>query len=229
MGDLTAGAVLAGAIAAALFRRERPVVVRSSTSLCFDGDVGGRPGAIASQLYGVETIPRMHHADLPNPLVAAYATRDGRLLYFAGIQTENHFENFCACIDRKDLLADPRFVTGAERYAHRTELIAVLDEVFASRDLAEWVQRLQGVTTPWTVVQTAREAAIDPQVMANHLIPTVQGAVAYPVVASPAQFDDVPPRLSPAPDHGEHTDEVLMELGRSWEEILELKESDAVF
>ncbi len=229
MGDLAAGAALAGAIAAALLRRERTgkgAVV--DVSLLSTAMWVGAPAAMASLLYGVDTIPRMRHADLPNPLVAAYATRDGRLLYLAGIQTENHFENFCACVDRKDLLTDPRFVTSAERYAHRAELIAVLDELFASRDLADWVTRLQGLTTPWTVIQTAQEAATDPQVTANHLIPTVQGAVDHPVVASPAQFDGIPPRLTPAPDHGEHTDEVLLELGRSWEEILELKESNAV-
>ena len=107
-------------------------------------------------------------------------------------------------------------------------MIVVLDELFASRDLADWVMRLRGLTTPWTVIQTAQEAAVDAQVTTNHLIPTLQGTVEYSVVASPAEFDGIPPRLTPAPDHGEHTDEVLLELGRSWEEILQLKGSDAV-
>jgi crotonobetainyl-CoA:carnitine CoA-transferase CaiB-like acyl-CoA transferase len=229
MGDLVAGVALAGAIVAALLRRERTgrgAIV--DVSLLSTAIWVGAPAAMASLLYDVDTIPRMRHADLPNPLVAAYATRDGRLIYLAGIQTENHFENFCACVDRADLLADPRFVTGAARFKHRVELIAALDELFASRDLAEWVQRLRDLKTPWTVVQTAREAAVDPQVTANHLITTVQGAVEYPVVASPAQFDGLPLRLRPAPDHGEHTDEVLAELGRSSEEIIDLKVCDAV-
>jgi len=115
----------------------------------------------------------------------------------AGIQTERHFENFCECVERRDLLADPRFTTGAERLAHRAELIATLDELFASRDLLEWVQLLQGLTTPWTVVQTAAETAADPQVVANHLVPTVRATSDYPIVASPAQFDDVPPASLP--------------------------------
>ena len=69
---------------------------------------------------------------------------------------------------------------------------------------------------------------VDPQVVANHFVPIVRGAVDYPLVASPAQFDDAAPTLSPAPGHGEHTDDVLAELGRSWDEIIELKASDAV-
>ena len=154
---------------------------------------------------------------------------DGRQLYLAGIQTESHFENFCEVLERTDLLTDARFATGADRLANREALIAVLDELFASRDLADWIEVLRDLTTPWTVIQTAAEAAIDPQVVANGFVTDVDGgAVRYPLVASPARFDGVPPTLSPAPAHGEHTDEVLAELGRSWDEIIELKRDGAV-
>ena len=50
----------------------------------------------------------------------------------------------------------------------------------------------------------------------------------FPLVASPAQFDGVPPTLTRAPEHGQHTEEVLVELGRSWDEIAELKQRGAV-
>jgi crotonobetainyl-CoA:carnitine CoA-transferase CaiB-like acyl-CoA transferase len=230
MGDLASGVTLAGAVAAALHRRgvtgKGAVIDVSllSTALWMGG-----PAVVASQLYGVDTIPRMRHVDLPNPLVAAYATRDGRLVYLAGIQTEGHFENFCEVVDRKDLLDDPRFATGADRLANRGELITLLDALFATRDLADWAVALQGLTTPWTVVKTAAEAATDPQVVANHFVTQVDGpAGRYPLVASPAQFDGAPPSLRPAPDHGQHTEEVLLELGRSWEQIAALKAAGAV-
>ena len=230
LGDLASGVTLAGAVAAALHRRgvtgKGAVIDVSllSTALWMGG-----PAVVASQLYGVDTIPRMRHVDLPNPLVAAYATRDGRLVYLAGIQTEGHFENFCEVVDRKDLLDDPRFATGADRLANRGELIALLDALFASRDLDEWAVALQGLTTPWTIVQTAAEAATDPQVVANHFLTQVDGPTgSYPLVASPAQFDGVPPSLRPAPDHGQHTEEVLLELGRTWDQIAALKAKGAV-
>jgi crotonobetainyl-CoA:carnitine CoA-transferase CaiB-like acyl-CoA transferase len=230
MGDLASGASLAGAIAAALYRRATTgagAVV--DVSLLSTAMWMASPAALAAQLYDVPTIPRMRHADLPNPLVAAYATKDGRQVYLSGIQTENHFENFCEVVGREDLRTDPRFATGADRLAHRGELIGLLDELFATRTLAEWVEALRGLTTPWSVVQTAAEAAVDGQVVANHLVVPVPGlAVEHPLVASPAQFDGVAPTLSRAPGHGEHTDEVLLELGRTWEQIVALKAADAV-
>lgn len=227
MGDLSAGAFLAGAIAAALYRRARNgagAVV--DVSLLSSGMWVASPAAVASQLYGVDAIPRMRHRDLPNPLVAAYTTRDGRQIYFAGIMTEGHFENFCNTIGRRDLLQDPRFATGADRAANAPACIAVLDQVFAARELAEWVAVLPGLTTPWTVVQSAAEAAQDPQVVANSMMTPTDGGCM--LVRSPATFDEEIPHLSAAPGHGEHTEEVLLGLGHSWEEITALKACGAV-
>jgi crotonobetainyl-CoA:carnitine CoA-transferase CaiB-like acyl-CoA transferase len=230
LGDLSAGAFLAGSLAAALYRRAttgRGALV--DVSLLSSGVWVGAPAVVASQVYGVDTIPRMRHGDLPNPLVAAYETRDGRQIYLAGIMTEGHFENFCETVDRLDLLKDPRFESGQARIANARECIAVLDELFAQRDLDEWVVALRGLTTPWTVVQSSGEAAADPQVVANHLLVDVEGDRGrYPVAASPAQFDGQAPSLRRAPDHGEHTEEVLLDLGRTWDDIGELKAGGTV-
>jgi crotonobetainyl-CoA:carnitine CoA-transferase CaiB-like acyl-CoA transferase len=227
MGDLSAGAFLAGSIAAALYRREktgRGALV--DVSLLSSGMWVAAPAAVASQLYGVDTIPRVRHVQLPNPLVAAYGTKDGRQIYLAGVLTDSHFENFCETIGHKELLTDPRFATGPDRLANARQCISVLDGIFATRELADWVEALQGLITPWAVVQTAAEAANDVQVVANDFVTTVDGR--YPLVRSPAQFDGQRPELRRAPGHGEHTEEVLLELGRSWEDIAELKASDAI-
>ena len=230
LGDLTAGAFLAGGISAALFRRERTgrgAVV--DVSLLSSGIWSFAPAVVASQVYDVDTIPRLRHAELPNPLVAAYRTKDDRLVYLAGVQTERHYENFCDAVDRRDLLEDPRFTTAADRAANASECIAILDDIFATRTLAEWIPMLQRLSTPWTTVQNAREAAADPQVVANGFVTTVDGpGGSCPLVRSPAQFDGDLAPLRRAPDHGEHTEIVLLELGRDWTEIERLKEAGAV-
>jgi crotonobetainyl-CoA:carnitine CoA-transferase CaiB-like acyl-CoA transferase len=229
LGDLTSGAFLAGAIAAALFRRERTgrggVV---DVSLLSSGAWALSPGIVASQLYGIDTVPRFPHAQAPNPMVNVYTTRDRRLIYISGIQTEADFERFCTAIGRQDLLDDPRFATSSARLAHAAECVAVLDRVFGEHDLTEWKALLARMATPWMVVQTAAEAATDTQVAANGYLVDVDGATRrYPLVASPAQFDGEPPGLRRAPGHGEHTDEVLHELGFGTDEVLRLKESGA--
>jgi crotonobetainyl-CoA:carnitine CoA-transferase CaiB-like acyl-CoA transferase len=229
-GDLTSGAFLAGAIAAALVRRERTgrgAVV--DVSLLSSGMWSISPGVVAAQLYDIETIPRFRHAESPNPMVAAYTTRDGRVIYLSGIMTEGHFENFVDVIGHPELLDDPRFADSRARLTHAAECVAALDAVFAERDLAEWRECLAGLRTPWMVVQSTAEAGRDPQVVANDMVVELDGPVQpYPLVASPAQFDGVAPSLTRAPDHGEHTEEILLALGHTWDDIIALKERGTV-
>jgi crotonobetainyl-CoA:carnitine CoA-transferase CaiB-like acyl-CoA transferase len=230
LGDVSSGAFLAGGIAAALFRRERKdkgAVI--DVSLLSSGVWAFAPSIIASQLYDVETIPRFGHLEQKNALVTAYTTRDRRQIYFAGVQTDKNFETFAEIVGRPNLVSDPRFVDGTARAANVRALIEELDAAFAERDLAEWQERLKACVTPWSVVQTAAEAARDRQVVANGYLVRVEGeAVTYPLAASPAQFDGVPPSLERAPDHGEHTEMVLMDLGLSWERIEELNRAGVV-
>ena len=105
-----------------------------------------------------------------------------------------------------------------------------LDAVFARHTLAEWREKLATVEGVWAPMQTARELPDDPQVRANGYLAEVDAGdgKVFTLVANPVQFDERSPRLRPAPDLGQHTEEVLLELGLTWEELARYKEAGTI-
>jgi crotonobetainyl-CoA:carnitine CoA-transferase CaiB-like acyl-CoA transferase len=124
----------------------------------------------------------------------------------------------------------PRFVDMDARRRNARACVEALEAVFAGRDLAEWRRVLTGFDGEWAVVQTPREAHDDPQVRANGYVADVDMANGgrIPLVTSPVQFDEQPGRPTRAPEHGEHTEVVLLDLGLSWDEIAALESRGAV-
>lgn len=109
-------------------------------------------------------------------------------------------------------------------------LIALLDEAFAKRTVAEWRTTLAALSGAWGIVQTPAELCEDPAVTANGYIAhteTVNG-VPFSLPANPVQFDEQPVTPVGAPEHGQHTEEVLMAAGIDWDRIEELKSSGAI-
>jgi crotonobetainyl-CoA:carnitine CoA-transferase CaiB-like acyl-CoA transferase len=231
MGDLPGGVTIAGGIAAALFRRERtgqPSVVDVSLLGCAMWTLS--PDIVASKLYGGDPLPKFDRTQAPNPVTNTYATSDGRHITLIMLQADRFWPDLCRRIGRPDLIDDPRFADGMSRYEHREACVAELDAVFGSRTLAEWKEALADAEGVWAPVQTAVELHDDPQVVANGYVTEVKrdDGVTFPLVASPVQFDGSEVVLQPAPEHGQHTEEILLELGCSWDDIARHKESGAV-
>jgi len=232
LGDLTSGMVLASGVVGALYRRQRTGKTSVvDVSLLATGMWMFSPAIVAAGMYdGLDTFPRPRHADLAHALVAAYETADSRHVYIAGVRTDLHWESLCTCIDRPDMLTDERFDTPAARMANAAALVQELDRTFGSRSLADWLPSLQELEVPWTVAQTALEALHDPQAAANgYVVPVdARGETTIPLVTSPVQFDGQPAELRPAPEHGQNTEEILLEIGCSWDDIAALKAAKVI-
>ena len=230
-GDLLGGMAIAGGIAAALYKRKASGVTSIvDVSLLALAAYNLSPDVTASSLYKDEPLPTFGHADAPNPLVGDYRTKDGRYITLMMLQSDRFFPEMMNLIGLADVLGDKRFADSASRFANRSELIAMMDEVFAQRTLAEWRQILQPLSGAWGIAQQPGELSDDPAIIANGYIPTVttMSGAPYELPVNPVQFDEQQVVPTGAPEHGQHTEEILLEAGIDWDRIEHYKSQGAV-
>jgi crotonobetainyl-CoA:carnitine CoA-transferase CaiB-like acyl-CoA transferase len=165
-----------------------------------------------------------------NPLVGNYRTSDGRHVQLMLLQGDRYWAEFCQVVGRDDLIEDPRFVDLAARRANAADCVAELDAVFARHTLAEWKELLAKLDAPWAPVQSVREVIDDPQVLANDYVGEVRldDGQTYRLPSVPVQLDEQAPPLRRAPEHGEHTEALLVELGYDWDQISKLAEAGVI-
>ena len=229
-GDSAGGMTTAGGIAAALFHRERtgqPSVV--DVSLLGTAMWIMAPDIVLAKFTDQE-MPVFPRTQAPNPIVNSYKTQDERWVFLSMLQPDRYWADFCRHIDRPELITDPRFESGMARFQNREACVAELDRTFASRPLAEWREKLASVEGVWAPMQTAKEVGNDPQALANDYLSQVDrgDGTSFTLVSSPVQFDETSPTLTPAPDMGQHTEEVLLAAGYTWEELAALKDAGAI-
>src|SRR3972149_6283922 len=130
------------------------------------------------------------------------------------------------------LAAAPRFVTTDARREKREELIRLLDETFASRPRREWLEVLERHDLIFSPVNEIEDLPQDPQVLANGFFADFDHPTLGPikVVAPPLEMSATPATVrSPAPELGQHTAQVLLELGGyTWEDIARLKDQGII-
>jgi crotonobetainyl-CoA:carnitine CoA-transferase CaiB-like acyl-CoA transferase len=230
-GDLLGAMTIAGGISAALFHRERTgeaLVV--DNSLLANGMWATGASILSAGMFGISKLPMGDRANTPNPLVNTYRTADGRHVSLMMLQGDRFWPSLVAAIGHPELAEDARFADSAARFENRHAAVAALDEIFATKTYDEWRAELAGIDGVWTPVQQSAELLDDPQVVANNYVAEIEhsGGTTFRMVPSPIQFDEEPAELTRAPEHGEHTDEVLLELGFTMDEILEFKINNVI-
>jgi crotonobetainyl-CoA:carnitine CoA-transferase CaiB-like acyl-CoA transferase len=216
--DLGTGQWVAMGVLAALLGRGRGEPVATMETALVDTAFSLAAYQATSALVTGQRPPR---AGSGNPIAApyqCYAASDGHLLLAA--PSQRLWESAVAALDAPHLLADPRFATVADRSAHRAELEVAIDAVVRHAPVAVWIERLRAAGVPAGTVNGLEEAVVDEVAVERQ---TFQASDDVPLVRLPWLADGQPlPWTRPAPGLGEHTRELLTELGYPAERIDDL-------
>jgi crotonobetainyl-CoA:carnitine CoA-transferase CaiB-like acyl-CoA transferase len=150
-----------------------------------------------------------------------YETADGRHVAFNAVNENVPWDDLFSRIGRPDLGDDERFATPQGRAQHRAELTDEIGAAFRTETLDTWRERMSGFKGPYAPVNNLLEVSSDAQVVANDFVTTARAddGLEVPLVRAPVQIDEHKPPLGRAPRLGQHTREVLRELGYESAEI----------
>ena len=229
VADLFTGMYASTAILAALRHRDRTGVGQSIDMALLDTQVAMLANLGANYLVSGVVPQRAGNAHQNVVPYQVFEVSDGHLILAVG--NDAQFERFCAVAGLPELALDPRFVRNAGRVRDRAALVPRLAQVFKTRRRADWLAALEAAKVPCGPINDLAEVFADPQVVQREM--TVR--MAHPLgaqvelVASPMKLSATPVQYRlPPPLLGEHTDEVLSELGLDRDEIARLRRLGAI-
>ena len=230
MGDHMTGANAAGAISAALYAREKTSKgQRLSVSLLRVGCyMMGWDISLALRLgVPIEPYDRQHAV---NPIINCFKGSDGQWFWLLRLQADRHWPDLLRAIHREDLDSDSRFADINLRRENAPALIQELDKTFATKTRAEWAEAFDADDVWWAPVNTINEVLSDPMAEQAGVFVDVPGPDGpIRMVATPAHFYGTPAGpQSAAPELGQNTEELLLEMGYDWDAIIKLKEEQAI-
>lgn len=214
MGDHTAGMTLAAAVCAALLARTRTGTGQLVTTSLYRQGAYTVSFDLNTLLMSGQQVAIGQREAMGNPCMNNYAAGDGKRFWIVGLDVARHWPALCRSVGREDWLT--RYPTPRDRFTHARDIIAELDTLFATRTLPEWEQVFAGEPDFfWSPINSLDDVVADEQFhAAGGIVYVPEGDSSTPMVASPADFSATPWRpRGPAPELGEHTAQILAELG----------------
>lgn len=231
LGDELGGLMSAWGVSLALFAREK-----TGKGQVVDTSLMGSVIALLGHLISgtamlKQEFPRFVRSNAGNALYNHYCCKDGKWIVIAHLDPDRWWARVCGALGVEKLIHDPKFSTFEARSTNRKELVAIFDDVFAGKTRDEWMQILGEHGCIFTPIQDIKEVVQDPQLLANNYLIHID----HPsygrtnTMGFPWDFSDTPASWKRgAPKPGEHTEEVLLEIGYSKEAIAKLREEGAV-
>jgi len=229
-GDMTVGSTLFGGICAALLGRQ-VTGKGDKISISLYGSAIWFAGALVAstqECYG-NHYPRTRYEG--NPMAIPYLCSDGEWIMITIIDYDRYWPLLCKALEREDLIKDERFTTRLNMLNNRSEMIRILEKEFVTRDSAEWIKRLTKADIVHDRLKHFKEVTRDKQAWANNYLMdyTFENGRKAALPSPPIQSLQMgTPLYRKGPLLGEHTLEILAEIGYSDSEIAQMKNTKVV-
>ncbi|MBA7715131.1 Cinnamoyl-CoA:phenyllactate CoA-transferase [subsurface metagenome] len=231
MGDEQGGLICAWAVTAALYAREKTgkgQLVDTSlmgSLIALHGVNFGAPGVLGKEF------PRFIRAEAGNPIYNHYKCKDDKWIVIAHLQPDRYWPNVCKAMGLEKLEHEPRFNSIEARHDNGKELVSILDKKFATKTRDEWMKIFKTENVICSPIQSSSEVFEDPQALANDYVIGVDHPVwgKIKMLGFPWTFAETPASVKrEAPELGQHTEEILLELGYTWDDITKLKDEGVI-
>jgi crotonobetainyl-CoA:carnitine CoA-transferase CaiB-like acyl-CoA transferase len=227
--DVIAGTTMAGGVAAALYRKRISGKGQSLELSLYNTAVWTIACDIQTRLYG-QPPKKWDRKRAPNPMFNYYRSKDGRWFYLSNLN-QSYWKPFCTAVGRPEWEQDPRYATMESRSANCEQLVKELDDIFSTKNLEEIIKSFKDNDVICAKAQTLDEIIDEEQATANEFFTELEHPIVGKarIVNSPVKFSDTAARIEQvAPQLGANTEEVLLELGYSWDDMAEMKDNKVI-
>ena len=233
LADQMTSIILAYGILAALLCRERTGVGQEIHASILGSMVCLQHFRLTSTFLIHQELPQRRRQEMANPMYNHYKCADGKWFCLGVLASDRVWPDLCQALKIEHLEHDPRFSSTEKRAENCRELIKILDGIFVQEPRDEWLKILRQyrriICSP---VLMPLELPTDPQITENQYVVDYDHPALGKVnmVGFPVMFSKTPPAIyGPAPQFGQHTEEVLLELGGySWEDIGRFKDAGVI-